>query len=874
MPGKSREDGLDDELRFHIDEQVRAYRARGLTEQEARRRVRIEFGGVDEIKDACRDVRWNAWLADAGRDLGHALRGLRRSPGFAAVALTTLALCTGANTAVFSLVHEILLAYLPVSAPEQLVVVSRTNLETSRNTDFPYPFFQELEAETAVFSGVLSRGGTERVTVGLETGGEPALGELVSGSYFDVLGVKPHLGRLLSPDDDVTPGAHPVVVLSYGYWQRRCGADPRIVGRTLTLSGYSMTVIGVSPPGFLGLDPGQSVDLRVPLAMQAELRRAPLTLSQRSVWGTNIVARLRPGVTLAEAEQRSSGAWRRYLDEGAPASSGAERASERINLLPAATGFGKTRRQFQVSLLALLSITGAVLFVACLNLANLLLARHAARRHEFAVRRALGAGTGRLARQLLTETLVLALAGGAFGMLLAAIGTKALVSAASGSAWSFDQDAGWSGTVVLFHLGIAILCGLLLGLAPVLSLRNERLAPAMRQAAGSPRLAAVRKALVSAQVALSVVVLAGAGMFLQTIHALRTVDVGFRPDHLLVLALSPANAGRSQAEVLPFFRAVREQVSAMPGVRSVTYATVRALSSSSWSGSVVIEGVARADSPSAFRNAVGPAYFETLGMPLLAGRDFNAGDDPAAPRVAVVSESFARSYFPGQDPLGRKIGVSQPDHTIVGVARDAKYAHVREAGAARVWYVPYEQQARVKYLDLYVRTAGDPEQLAPAVRAAIASVDKGVALFNVRTQEAQIEELLLAERMLAALASALGATAAALVGLGLFGVLVFLANERRREIGIRVALGARPAAVMRLVAGEVALWVAFGLLVGVPAAAVLGRHTEAILFGVKPIDPASLLGAALIMGSVAVLATVVPACRAARSDPLAALRDS
>jgi predicted permease len=854
VPRRGREERLDRELRFHVDEQVRAHVAQGASEEEARRRVRQEFGGLEAVKDACRDVRADAWLADAGRDLRYAVRSLCRAPGFAAVAILTLALGIGADTAVFTLVHRVLVASLPVTRPEELFVVARQNPEGGGRAGFPHAVVRELEASGA-FAGVLARGGSERVTVGTPTGGEPALGELVSGRYFEVLGVRPHLGRLLAPSDDVAPGAHPVVVLSYRYWRSRFGGDPAVVGTALHLGGHPMTVVGVSPPGFDGLDPGQAVDLRVPLSMYAQLRRiAPRPQGPSDL---DVVVRVAPGAVLVETEERASAILRHAL----PAASPARVAPERIELLPAARGFGRTRQQLRTSLLAAMSITAALLLAACLSLTNLLVARTAARRQELSVRRALGAGRGRIARQLLVESALLSACGGVVGALLAVAGTPALLRFASGSGLHLDQPTGPSTGVVAFHVATSVVCGLLIGAAQVLAVRRER-----------PASARVRTILVALQVALSVVVLAAAGLFLQTVRALRGADLGFRADRLLVMALSPQNAGRSDAQALPFFRAVRERVAAVPGVEGVTLGTVRALSGSVWRAGITVDGGAPPDAPPPSRDAVGPGYFRTLGMPLLAGRDFTPDDDRSAPKVAIVNESFARFYFPGQDVLGRRIGVAGTDHTIVGVARDAKYAHVRES-TPRFWYVPYEQQPNVKYLDLYVRTAGDPERLGDAVRAAIASVDREVALFNVRTQQAQVEEVLRPERMLAALAAAFGIASAGLAGLGLYGVLAFAVRQRRREIGIRLALGARRAGVVGLIVREAALFVGLGLLAGVPAAAALGRSAQGLLFGVTPLDLASLAGAALAMAGVSACAAAAPACRAVRADPMAALRE-
>jgi putative ABC transport system permease protein len=811
---------------------------------------------------------------DVIQDLRFGVRMLIKSPGFTFVAVLTLALAIGANTAVFSLAHKILIAYLPVEEPERLVVISRSNLEESGMTGFAHLFFRELEASRDIFDGVLCRGGTERVTLGTEAGGEAAIGELVSGSYFEVLGVRPHVGRLLTRNDDVTQGAHPVVVLSYRFWQRRFGGDPSVVGTTLLLSGYPMTVIGVSPAGFDGLDPGQATDLRVPMAMQAELRRAQSTLNQRGARELNIVGRLKRGQSVEQAEQAVSSRLRQYLDEGEPVVEQNRhiRESERVEMLPAATGFGKTRQQFQTALQALMAITTAVLLIACLNLANLLLAKSSAREREFAVRRAVGAGQWRLVRQLLTESVLLALFGALLGLILAYTGSALLMKLASGSGSGLRLETEPNVQVLLFHLGTSVICGILFGLAPALGTRHQSLTQGLKgSVAGRGRLT-VRKALVSAQVAFSVVVLVGAGLFLRTVYALRTTELGFRPDHLLAVALSPKNAGRSDAEVLPFFRAVRDRVSVLPGVSGATFSVVRAMSGNSWRTGITVEGfIPAGNTTQPSRNVVGPDYFRTLGIPLLSGRDFTEGDDRAAAKVAIVNESFARFYFPGQDPLGKKIGITRPEYTVVGVARDAKYAHVRET-TPRLWYVPYEQQAGVKYLDLYVRTAGDQESMTDTIRAAIASVDKGVALFEFRSQQAQIEELLLPERMLATLATFFGATAAALAALGLYGVLAFLVTERRREIAIRMAVGAERRDILKMILGQGAKLTLSGILVGLLAALAVTRLIASLLFGVGATDLLTFVLVALLLTGVALLACYIPARRATKVDPLVALR--
>jgi predicted permease len=822
---------------------------------------------------------WDALLLQPRRledemfqDLRFAVRMLLKHKGFSMVAILTLGLGIGANTAVFSLVNKVLLAYLPVKEPAQLMAVSRSNLEQSEITVFSHLFFRELESQTDIFDGVLCRGGSERVTVGTEAGGEPAVGELVSGSFFEVLGVKPHIGRLLSPDDDVNAGAHPVVVLSYRYWQRRFGGDPSVVGQTIRLSAYPMTVIGVSPAEFDGLDPGQTVDLRVPLAMQAELRQAKATLNQRNAQEFNILARLKRGVSREQAQQAVSARLRQYLDEGEPLTEKNRRLreSESAALRSAAGGFGKTRLQFASGLRALMAMTVAVLLIGCFNLANLLLAKSSSRRQEFAIRLALGASRWRLIRQLLTESLLLSLCGAALGAFIAWQGAALLARLMNGSEAAIKLEAAGDGNVLLFHMATSVLCGILFGLAPALAARHQNLVHGLKATAkGGIR---VRKLLVLAQVALSIVVLVASGLFLRTIYALQTADVGFRSENLLAIALSPKNAGRSDAEVLPFFRTVRERVSQLPGVEGVSFAQLRAMSGNSWRTGISVEGFdATGDTAQPSRNVVGPDYFKTLGIAMVEGRDFAESDNSTAPKVAIVNQSFARFYFADHNPIGKKIGLAGAQYSIVGVARDSKYAHLRET-PTRFWYVPYEQHPNAKYLDLYVRTGIDPESLRQAIQEAIASVDKGVALFNVRSQRAQIEELFVVERMLATLASFFGLTATLLAALGLYGVLAFSVAQQRREIAIRMALGAQGPEILKMILGRGLTLTFGGIGLGVFAALLLTRLLSSLLFEVRPNDPLTFVLVAGLLLAVALLACYLPARRATRVNPLEALR--
>jgi predicted permease len=866
---------MSEEIRAHLEEQTRRNLAAGMCEAEARAAAHCQFGGVAQIQERARDVFLVRWLADLAQDLRYGMRALRRNPGFTATAMLTLALGIGANASVFSVMQRLLLAPLPIHEPQTLVVVERHNRATGGSTTFSYGFFEELARDHELLAAALCRAtGVERVTVEIESGGVPARGELVSGNYFDVLGIRPFRGRLFTAEDDRTPGAHPVVVLSHAFWQRQFGGDSAIIGKSVRLTGQPMTVVGVTPPEFNGLDPDQAIDIRVPLAMQAELRGGRASPNQpRNPTGLQIVARLQRTGDLDRAATRLTARFRRFLDQHEPATA-AERAvreSEHITLRSAAAGYGQARQRFAPTLGVLIAITTAVLLVACLNLGSLLLARASTRQREFALRLALGADRGRVVRQLLVEGMLLAGGGAIVGTFLCIPGSALLlrvlmVDGFSGLAHGPDM------VVIVALAATAVICGILFGLAPAWSLRGR--APAMglkgdHRVAGPARGRAV---LVVAQVAAAVVVLTGAGLFLRTVHALRSTHPGFDVEHLLLAAVSPKNAGRTDAEALAFFREARERIEALPGVVGASYSMVRAMAGNVAPTAIVGEGLFEpADARPPVRNVVGPAYFQTFGQPLLAGRDFLPSDTTTAPKVAIVNQRFAELYFPGQAALGRKIGVASPEFTIVGVASDARHTHIREP-AAPTWYIPYEQFAATKYLDFCVRTTGEPEAMLGTIRATISALDPAVALFEVRTQRLQLDQLLVTERTLAQLAAFFGVIAAALSAVGLYGLLAFVVHQQRREIGIRLALGAAPGRVLRGVVRQGLRLTGIGLFVGGLIALLATRAIAHLLYGIAPHDPGVLAAVALVVSLVASLACFLPASRAARVDPITALR--
>jgi predicted permease len=863
------DDRIRRELEAHLEALVRDGVARGLSPEQARRQARLAFGTVDLAAEECRDARPTAWLGDLWRDVTHGLRLLRRTPTVTAVAVVTLAVAIGATTAVFSLVHGLLLAPLPIDRPDRLVALSHDVASRGRGIAFPDAFMRELDAARPLVSGIAARGGYERVTLGVDGAGEPAIGELVSGTFFDVLGVKPAVGRLLTAADDAVRGAHPVVVLSHAFWLRRFSGDPAIVGRTITVSGIPMTVIGVSPAGFDGLDPGQRVDLRVPFAMISEVRGGVRTRSPQrpTTWELQLVARLADGATLASAQQALDAAFGRHARAAGVA------GPARLQARAATTGYGRTRDRFGPALGVLMVLTLVVLAIAAVNVAMLVAGRAAMRQTEWAVRAALGAGWGRLLRQIAAESLLLAAIGTLLSPAIAWPGASWLAQLATGTGSNVLVEVRPNAPVVL---GVQLLAGLLASLViaagSMARLRRARMAPTANSAARGV-IAVGRHGLIAAQVALSVVVLAGATLFVRTIANLRAVDLGLRPDHLLLVALDPKTAGRADTEVAPFYRDLRERLLAIPGITGASYSTWRALANVAGSAPVTIEGRATTAPETALRNAVGTGYFAVLGTRIVAGREFGPADDRVAPKVAIVNAAFVRAYLGGRDPMGILIGQDTPEYRIVGVVGDVRHIHVREA-AAPAWYIPYEQRPGLKHLDLVVRTTGDPERAIADVRAAVGAVDRRVALFEVRTQQAQIDELLVPEQILAQLATVFGVVATSLAGLGLYGLLSLFVSQRRRDLAVRLALGARPATLLGSVSRDIGQAIVAGLVGGLAAAAVLGRQAEALLFGVAPLDAVSLALAVGILIAAVAVGALPPLIRAARIDPVRALRDA
>jgi predicted permease len=822
------------------------------------------------------------------QDLGYALRVLAKNPGFTVVVVLTLGLGIGANTAIFSLMDQVLLRALPVRNPHELVQLDGPGAfrgMTVNDHTFSYPMYRDLRDGNQVFSGVLARFPAS-VTVSWRDQSERVAADLVSGNYFEVLGVRPALGRTFTAEDDRRAGEHLVVILSHGFWTRRFGADPEVLNQAVLVNGRAMTVVGVAPPGFHGIEVGRSPEVMVPLAMKAQVTPTWDERENRLARWVNVMARLKPGVSAEQADAGINVLYHQILERELPLFTNASayfRArflAKRLALLPGFRGQSYLREEFSTPLVVLMGMVGLILLIACANVANLLIARAAARQKEIAVRLTLGAGRGRIVRQLAVESLVLAALGGAAGLLLASWLTGLLLRALpfQGAARTFSADPDLR--VALFTLAVAAFTGLLFGLAPAVQATRPDLIATLKHEAGTVVGAApqvrFRKGLVVAQVSLSLLLLIGAGLFARSLANLRRLDPGFQVGGLLTFSLEPSLSGYTPERASALIDQIRERLAGLPGARAATLAENATMAGSDTNSTMKVDGYTpqEGEDMNSHTNAVGAGYFSTMGIPLLAGREFDPRDAKGAAKVAVVNEVAAQRFFKGTSPLGRRIGLGRTgvaDMEVVGVVKDGKFGSLRE-DPLRFVYFPYAQQGHMSEVTFYVRTASEPESLTEPARRVVRELDTALPIYDLKTMRAQVDESLFVDRMVAALSAAFGLLATALAAIGLYGVMSYTVARRTREIGIRLALGAQRAAILRLVLHEVAAMALVGIAVGLPLAWALGRLLRSQLFGLSPADPLTMAGACLVLATVAIVSGYLPAARAARVDPLVALR--
>ena len=831
-------------------------------------------------------------MAGILHDLLYSLRSLRKSPVFLSVAVLSLALGIGGNTAIFTLIHQLILQPLPVRDPEQIVMLAGRGRHYGGNNGpdrLSYPMYQEIRDKNEVFSGMFC---TYPGAVSASFGGATELigADFVSGNFFPVLGVGAAVGRVFTASDDLIQGGHPLAVLSYGYWRARFAADPGIVGKQIVVNGRALTIIGVSRAGFDGVEPGRAPQIRIPITMRDELPHTDFQRlnNDRFRW-TEVFGRLKPGMTIEKAQAGLQPLFHQILNREVTEAAFAH-ASPLVKenflrmwmeVMPGSKGRSNLRRQYAKPLFALMGIVGLVLLIACSNLANLLIARASARQKEIAVRLALGAGRARLMRQLLVESLLLAAVGGALGVGLAIAVDQALIDFLPSGSTPLSLSASPDWIVLGFTFAVSLLAGALFGLVPALESTRPGLAHTLKDQAGAVirgGSAGLRKGLVVAQVSLSLLLLVGAGLFLQSLRNLKTLNPGFDVKNLVAFDVNPTLIRSDVHWYQDYLRRLHNRLSGTAGLESHTFAVVPVLENNEWDNWVTIEGYTPKgdERPDPHVQYCTPGYFKTLKIPTPLGRDFNERDVDGAPKVTVVNQKFAKRYFGDSNPVGRHLAMGIDPGTklnieIVGVASDTKYENMRDEIPEEI-YIPIEQHGYSEGFTIYARAAGDPSRMFNTLREAARGVDANVPMYDMRTVDHEVEISLLTERLLATLSSVFGCMATLLAALGLYGVMAFMVARRTREIGIRMALGAGQGSVVWMVLRESLALAAFGVAIGLVGAYGVTRLVQTQLYGIAPTDLLTLAAASLGIAGVTILAGYIPARRATGIDPMIALR--
>jgi predicted permease len=894
---------VEEELEFHIESYAEDLVRSGVPREQAMRRARAELGSVAVGREKCR-VAWGSRFVDElGADLRYSLRMLLRSPGFAAVAVGSLALGVGVNTVIFTAAQHMLLDRLAVPQSEQLRLLKWTqphggvveNMwgwwddssspgETS--TSFSYPVYQQLRKQSSAMESLFAFKPLDRQTVTVDGHAEAVEAEMVSGNYYSSLGVRPQLGRGIQESDDGSPGSGPVVVISDRFWMKQFARSANVIGKTILVNMTPMTIVGVNPPGFSGAYSAQGTpEIFLPFSMQPivapqNVAGSPSSslLTNDDLWWVLVMGRMKPGLS----DPTAAASLNVLLDAAVRATMPVTKDSQIPRLLvtdgsrgqnPAAEGLAKP-------ICVLLGLGGLVLLLACANLANLLLARASARQREMSVRLALGAGRWRILRQMMTESLMLSLLGGAAGLVLAYAVRNAIPRMTSNSWAPVGFSARFDWRIFAFAAGVSITTALIFGLAPAWEVTRVQVSSALKDAAQTAtrrRRGLAGKTIVVIEVALSMLLVVGAGLFVQTLIQLGHSRLGFRPDNLLLFALQPPQTRYQGAASISLYRQLEQKLVAIPGIQAVTLTGLPLIAGNVGMHTFIPEGQQRKPegNPSVLTNDVGQSFFSTYGIPIVAGRGFTTSDTETSRKVAVVNESLAKKYFPHLNPIGRTFEAGYRDPIrieIVGVCGDAKYDRVRK-DPDPTFYTPYWQNKNgVPQATFALATRLDTKTLAPALRQAVQSVDRNLPLLDLRTQDEQIAASMQQERIFASLTAAFGVLALVLACIGIYGTMAWMVSRRMQEIGIRIALGARSKQVQGMVLREAAWMTLLGVAAGVCGALALGRVVTSLLYGLKPWDPATFAVAATVLVLVALVASWIPARRAAGVDPIRALR--
>jgi predicted permease len=888
---------IQDELAFHIENYAEDLMRGGLSREEAMRRARVELGGIAGQRENCRAAWGTRMWDELHTDLRYAVRMLTKRPGFTVIAVGSLALGIGINTVIFTFAKHVLLDRLDVPHPEQLRLLWWTQSHkgvihnmwgyfedsdaANTSTSFSYPVYEELRKQEGGLQELFAFKPTGHMAASIDGRAEVVDAQMVSGNYYQALGIRPALGRPIEEADDRAPGSGQVVILSDAFWTRQFDRSPTVLGKTISLNFVPFTIVGVNPPGFTGAYSTQfTPDVFFPLSMQpiAVPMGGKSLLSETQMWWVLVMGRVKRGVTGQTAGAELGVAFEQAVRATMVTKKGED--LPRLQVLDGSRGQNDSGREFAKPVTVLMSLAGIVLLLACANIANLLLARSGARQREMSVRLALGAGRGRIMRQMFTESLLLSLMGGAAGLFIGYLSHNAIPKLISSSWKPQAFTSAIDGQIFAFTAAISVVTGLLFGLAPAWQATHTNIGSGLKdnaQTTTGRRKGLAGKALVILQVSLSMLLLVGAGLFLRTLINLGHVHLGFRPDHLLLFDIEPPATHYPAPKNIALYRRLEERLATVPGVDSVTLSKVPLIAHNASIDKFIPTGTGPSQDQDRIipNNVVSDRFFHTMGIPITAGRNFDAGDTETSAKVAIINQRLAREFFPGFDPVGRTFTTDGKDQIqIVGICGDAKYDSLRKDAPA-TYYLLYRQQdgEKAQYGMTYeISTRMKTESITPSIRAAVRSVDRDVPMLNVRTQIEQIDDTVQQERIFACLTAGFGVLALILACIGIYGIMSYTVALRTNEIGIRMALGAQVGQVLRMVLSESSWLTILGVVLGLATALGLGRLIRTMLYGLKAYDPVTLAGAGMLLILVGLAASLVPARRAACIDPMQALR--